>query len=207
MSDPWKADLPIREDNIINESERSVDPTDDEYKLVKLEGDGKISEYFTTTKVLDILRTAKSNASLNGTENILTVNLPANFFDDNVYIECEIVFSTLQRATSGASANGAINAKLNGNNLVTSTVQLQNDGVINHGKIFIKKEGSGQRATAYLFHAPNNSAANNTTTATGSEDNTAAMELKIDFIGTFIGGNANYKVDFAIIKAVRVTTT
>jgi hypothetical protein len=46
MSDPWKADLPIREDNIINESERSVDPADDEYKLVKLESGGRLSASF-----------------------------------------------------------------------------------------------------------------------------------------------------------------
>jgi hypothetical protein len=52
MSDPWKADLPIREDNIINESERSVDPADDEYKLVKLESDGRISPEFTTDSIV-----------------------------------------------------------------------------------------------------------------------------------------------------------
>jgi hypothetical protein len=51
MSDPWKADLPVREDNIINESERSVNPADDEYKLVKLEADGRISKDFLRSPV------------------------------------------------------------------------------------------------------------------------------------------------------------
>ena len=47
MSDPWKADEPIKEENIINESERdSANPENDEYKLVKLEDDGKVSGQF-----------------------------------------------------------------------------------------------------------------------------------------------------------------
>ena len=49
MSDPWKADEPIREENIINESERdSATPANDEYKLVKLEDDGRLAPVFLT---------------------------------------------------------------------------------------------------------------------------------------------------------------
>ena len=48
MSDPWKADEPIREDNIINENERdSANPENDEYKLVKLESDGRLAVPFS----------------------------------------------------------------------------------------------------------------------------------------------------------------
>ena len=47
MSDPWKADEPIKEENIINESERdSAKPANDEYKLVKLEDSGRLSPSF-----------------------------------------------------------------------------------------------------------------------------------------------------------------
>ena len=47
MSDPWKADEPIKEENIINESERdSANPENDEYKLVKLEDNGRLSPNF-----------------------------------------------------------------------------------------------------------------------------------------------------------------
>ena len=47
MSDPWKVDQPIKEENIINESERdSANPENDEYKVVKLEDNGKFSEAF-----------------------------------------------------------------------------------------------------------------------------------------------------------------
>ena len=49
MSDPWKADEPIKEENIINESERdSANPENDEYKLVKLESDGRLSPEFVS---------------------------------------------------------------------------------------------------------------------------------------------------------------
>lgn len=52
MSDPWKADGPIKEENIINESERdSANPANDEYKLVKLEDSGRLSPFFTATQM------------------------------------------------------------------------------------------------------------------------------------------------------------
>ena len=55
MSDPWKADEPIKEENIINESERdSATPANDEYKLVKLEDDGRFHPDFIPTKALNV---------------------------------------------------------------------------------------------------------------------------------------------------------
>lgn len=54
MSDPWKADEPIREENFINESERSVDPTDDEYKVVKLESNGRYDGKFLNSPLASL---------------------------------------------------------------------------------------------------------------------------------------------------------
>lgn len=48
MAAPFTADQPFKENNVINESERSVDPADDAGKLVQLEADGKISKEFNS---------------------------------------------------------------------------------------------------------------------------------------------------------------
>lgn len=51
MTAPFTADQPFKENNVINESEQSVDPADDAGKLVQLEADGKFHPTFIKTLV------------------------------------------------------------------------------------------------------------------------------------------------------------
>ena len=91
MSDPWKADEPIREENIINESERdSTTPANDEYKLVKLESDGKLSKQFIPLTIAVVSNSTVELAGTNATVDVVynhnLEKIPSRIVADNSHI-------------------------------------------------------------------------------------------------------------------------
>ena len=76
MSDPWKANEPIKEENIINESERdSANPENDEYKLVKLEDDGRFSVEFLRNSITRIYDETSSPYTWTKPENLVAIEV------------------------------------------------------------------------------------------------------------------------------------
>lgn len=79
MASPFTADQPFKENNVINESEQSVDPTDDAGKLVQLEADGKFSEAFLKPKAKVRAYIAAATSTLNAA--VTKINFDTEDFD------------------------------------------------------------------------------------------------------------------------------
>ena len=116
MSDPWKADEPIKEENIINESERdSANPENDEYKLVKLESDGRLAVPFSPKwELID-----SWSHSSNVTEVVLT-------FDGGKYTSILLIGN---RVTLSANTSRRVQLSEDGGNTYI-TISTSNGGSV-----------------------------------------------------------------------------